>query len=903
MPTALDRLLHSPSALRVLRAIVHASDFSASCIPVANSSAAGVPHRAFSSTPPRCKLKIRRVGAPNFAKVLRADRKWLQDARWLRIDEVQEPEKASLWVEALLTSERRHGLDGIREVYHAMVRRRYKLPTNDTAEAGILWGTLLKHPQLVLSIIEDATQIRNQTGKLYSRLYEKCMVHWLPRHPDLAQECHHHFVVKLRLRKLPLRDLVRSIGFHLTSRSLEAFLRIYETSNERNMYDEIVPALCDQRKITEARQWHMMCFKCKDFPSNRTKSHPMVQLFTAEMHIWPSRNTGDMIAQDQGTIPKHIHPRQATGHGPKSKYNEELRRRLTARETAPVRFDDPFCARLFYTTAFSPASVISGLVMVGVNEIGPQALRAMALRTKRLDDLNDRFRELKEAGIALKGCVYSLALEKFVTERNELLVRSILDSDQHPDVYDDVEMQKRLLDFYLQQSDWAQAHRTLAILSMFHNDISAEAWNVLLQARIRMFHTLETTLVLQGMRTSSVTVTQKSHEAIRSLLRGRVRGRRPAWSPHGRFDDLRFVTRLYIFILEAGIGSVYPFAWREIFRRYGLLGRFRELRRLLFWALCWYAPRRDAAFGQLPRLETTSNDPPTSSRHQIDSSKPSHVESGRWSQRDLSHPIRQLFPPSFQQGIIIWGFQAGLLPNAPLEQSLLSEIPSKRHYRRRFVAQGVLQRLHWSVGLQTLVKLRELGVHVHRHAVIKALQMQFIVLFGRGRSSKRSNRIMEAVNRIPYDYYVTEVNRIWGEPLFRESRLWGKDKLHRRMWHPWLKRVVKRQRHLKFEEATGVALQSRYDENEMGDGDHPLPQSSIPQKDTETGLSHGSSTDGRRRSDLERVPGTGSRGLRKRSSQARAVERSSKEADENSSSATAELERASLAEAEKHKLR
>ena len=95
--------------------------------------------------------------------------------------------------------------------------------------------------------------------------------------------------------------------------------------------------------------------------------------------------------------------------------------------------------------------------MAGVNEIGPQALRVLGLRTDPLTDLQDRFRELKEAGIALKGCVFSLALEKFSSEGHMPLVQSILDSDQHPDVFDERETQVDLLDYYLEQNDWIQA--------------------------------------------------------------------------------------------------------------------------------------------------------------------------------------------------------------------------------------------------------------------------------------------------------------------------------------------------------------------------------------------------------------------------------------------------------------
>ncbi|KAF2179363.1 hypothetical protein K469DRAFT_741595 [Zopfia rhizophila CBS 207.26] len=734
MPTALDRLLASPSALRALRRLVNSPELPAIWIPALNGRHSTPSQRRGCSTSKKAESK----------------------AAW--------------WSELLQYRERVYGRDGIRDVWLGMARRGFKLPTIGK-DAEFLWGTLIKNREIITQVLDHATHLYKETGQFYPALYEKCMTFWLPRHPLKALQYHQMLVKRLRLRKLPLRELAQLAKTSLTDESLKMFKKIYTSSNERDIYDHIVPILIDKGQIALAREWHITCFDRRDFPSLSVESHPVVQLLTAEnsSSTFSVPKTSHRYAKDADTIIKRFKfadvDRDPQTRIPK--YNRILMRRLIAREIEPVRFDDPFCARLFATRAFPPASIIKGLSMVGVNEIGPEALRAMGLRTEPLREMSERFKELKEAGIAIRGCVFSLALEKYTMERNFTLVQSILESDQHPDVFQDSALQRKLLDYYLGQGDWAQAHRTLAVLTLFHNDPNTESWNLILQARVRQFNADHVTQVLQDMQANGVLLSGESLVSIRGLLRRRQRGRRPGASARGEFDDLRFVARTFMFILESGIGFIPPLAWREIIRRYGMMGRFKELRRLIFWLLYWYAIRSRTAFAELPK--SVFLDHATAKMRRTYPHPDHYFNLPPWlSQQHPMHPLRQLFPPAWQQGLIVWGFKAGLLPNAALEQSMFSSPASKRHYRRRFLKSGVLSRQSWSVGLRTLVELRDAGLFVQSYTVAKALRMQLMVLFGRGKSNKRENRIMEDVNTISYGEYVKEVNAIWGQTLFRE---------------------------------------------------------------------------------------------------------------------------------------
>jgi hypothetical protein len=527
-------------------------------------------------------------------------------------------------------------------------------------------------------------------------------------------------------------------------------------------------------------------------PSDSVASHPVVRLFTVEA------SAREVYFETKGSTKKWKRD--------SARYNEELLRRLEGPDTAPVRFEDSFVARMFATRTFPPASIIQGLSMVGVNEIGPQAVLTMALQTQSVEELPARFQELREAGIALQGCVFSLALEKFAIEHKWQLVRSMLQSDQHPNVFGDVEVQRKLLEYYLDNDDQSQVQRTLAILTLFHNDSSQESWNLLLQIYIKRSGPKHVVEVLRDMLARGVMLTSESIMAIRSLLRRRRSGHKPI---SDRFDDIRFVARVFVMVLENGLGPISPLLWREIIRRFGMLGRFRELRRLLLWLLCWYAPRSSHQFTTLPKSPFLG---PATTRLRATFPERAHYFHFPVTvvqRENSSHPVRQLFTPSLQHGLIAWGFKAGLLPNAHLEQSMLGSTLSKKHYRRRLLQRRTLRHLEWSSGLRLVVQLRDLGVSVHYHTVLKALQLQFVNMFGHGRSNRRENRVMETTNTLPYARYVHEVNKIWGSPLLREPQLFCKGMVHDHMWHPRMKRNIKRRASISLGEILGPSWMDR----------------------------------------------------------------------------------------------
>ncbi|KAF3011148.1 hypothetical protein E8E13_011473 [Curvularia kusanoi] len=800
MPPALDRLLASPSALRLLRSLVTAPELpvhhtAAQCCATKSTTAQ---RRTYAKRhAPRVaqqwrqwseqdaivserknELESLRNGKPT-ADVASRQVKPTEGFDFLndilggeeieKDQDILEENPDELWATRLARQERLEGLQGIWWLWHARRREGYRLPTENSANAQYIWGTFARHPKLVPYVIEHAAELMQEKGETYPRVYSVVMGYWLARGPAQALEYHHQMLLKLRLTKLPLRELAQSVQ-NYGKAAQEALLDIYRNSNERDLYNEVVPRLIECKNINMARRWHNLCTFRNDLPSGSYEAHPVIQLFTAEGAALTNPNP----RLDELKRGLHI--------------NQRLMQRLLGRDTAPVRFEDAFTARMFATRTVQTESIIKGLTLVGVNEIGPLAVSAMARRTQPITDLPVRFEELRAAGIALQGSVFSLALEKFAMEKNWELVQSMLDSDQHPDVFGDADTQRSLLHYYLEKEDLQQAQRTLAILTLFHNDPGREAWNLLLQlcfTKHRPENAFNTMLKMRGL---GISLSKLSMVLARKTLVQRQRGHRP--QQLRSFDDLRFVTRFYVTALEGGIGRVPPEAWHEIIRRFGMQGRFRELKRLLLWLLSWYAPRHSPEFADLPRA--SSFDDVTNMLQHSHSDKPHYFNSpvDMPQRADQSHPIRTLFPPSLQQGILVWGFRSSLLRAASLEQSMFAAPASKLHHRRSLMRKGILKRSNWDVGLRLLVQLRDLNVHIHEHTVTKTLQAVFINLFGHGHSRIKANRIMERSNTIPYVEYVRGVNEAWGKPLLTEPQLLERSKLMNVLWHPRFRRRV-----------------------------------------------------------------------------------------------------------------
>lgn len=783
MPTALGRLLACPSASRALRKIVDRPDLPDAYILLNNCcvqpfskcrhaststiATAGGGEDAVNTQKPRppCVRRVR-VSPKSSPWIYLETQSNFSSAIGnfpLEIDDLKSRHKYSLWVELLQFRERVYRSRGVVDIWRGMRTRGIDLPTSGI-EADILWGTFIKNRGIVEDVVTYAVDLYQRTRNLYGTLYERILAHWLVRDVNLAYKYHLMLAEQLPPQSESLRRLAL-IATHSPA-SLAVFQRIYLASDERNIYDCLVPRLCDQGKHRDALDWHSLLIRRSDWPSSAVASLPIVEQFCLRDQIYASSQGSKHIKRrSSNECSKIPEVEQQEPSKRSNKFSRQMMNELLgeAHFIKPKEFDDAFCARLFATKAFQPGVVTKGLGMFGVETIGPLALREMCLRNP-LDQITQRLKELKEAGISVGKSIFSNAIEKFTKENRLEIVHDLLESDQHPDVFEDTELQKELLAYFISKEDWKQVHRTLAILTIYHHDPVTESWNLLLRTHAENSRYAHVSRVIEDMRMNSIYIAPESLRSLHSnVLRLRRSSKRPVNHNKYKTDDLRFLTKTWLGILESG-GRIPPWRWAEILRRYGTTGRLRELRRLVLWLLAWYSPRTAALTqsrfsAKLPPLPTVTTSDASSSWtfHQCTNRVPgSHPQ----------HPLRKIFPPSFQSALIEWGFKAAFAPWAPHEKSILAPVRSSMHRQQQSHLGSSMDRVHWTYGLQLLAHLRDSGVLVQTGTVRKAVCHRLTILYGTGTSKKIENRIARERNPYSFEDMMGEAEKAWGKRLF-----------------------------------------------------------------------------------------------------------------------------------------
>ncbi|KAF2493088.1 hypothetical protein BU16DRAFT_529311 [Lophium mytilinum] len=657
------------------------------------------------------------------------------------------------WVQLLQFQERARGLEGVREIWNGMRAREIDLPTTGST-APVLWETFVKDFDIVEEVITYASGLKMRTGLEYAGLYASCVGHWLPLKAVAAYKFHKSLVEKLAPKKRSLCDVLPRLAKTARTGHFDILRKIYLENSERDIYDTFIPTLY-QRDKTRAQEWHNFLVVHKDLPSRSLAGSPMVEELSVYRSIslqqTPARNRSrDELVMPPDSIIDRFSPDRLRGaQSQKPVFNREIMSRLLgeSHHVKPKKeFDDSFCARLFATRAFSPASVIKGLGMFGIEAIGPLALREMGLRTHPLNEMPLRFKELKEAGVTIGRSVFSKAVEKFTAQNRLDLVRELLESDQHPDVLEDTKLQEELLFFFISKEDWKQVHRTLAILTIFHANPNAESWNLMLRAHSKNTSGSGVDRILKDMHANGVEVSHLSLNHLHAnILRRRNPSKRPVYRYGDRFDDLRFIARIWLRILQNG-GRIEPWRWREILRRFGMTGRIRELRRLVLWLAAWYSPRKANQTLSAFSLPTASARAPYFVPLSV---PPSHA----------THPYQKLFPSSFQEALIEWGFKSGLAHNPKRERTI--------SLRKGMHLPAKVKPIRWTDGLEILVELREQGVFVTDSTVKKAIQTRIVILYGPNVSNRKENRVARKNNPWMWQDMIRRAEEVWGKRLFQ----------------------------------------------------------------------------------------------------------------------------------------
>jgi hypothetical protein len=661
-------------------------------------------------------------------------------------------------------------------VWMGMRKRGVDLPV-EGEEADILWSTFLKasvsptdhdgsHNALFEEILEYASDLKRRTGTQYRGLY-KCVIEpWLLVKPGAVIAVHNHLMNHFGEELyFDLRDMVD--GFYPLKRDnrvWKAFRAIYRSVKQDNLYDHLIPTVLERGGVEAALRFHQLLLTKGDGPSQEIFSLPGVQA---------------LFDRDDDTSLPMIHNGRSTkpsSPGTKSLYPTINRATMSTvvgevHGIKPKEISDTFVAKMFATKAFPLEMIINGLAFIGVDNIGPLALREMALRTRSNVEFCFRLQDLESARVT-GNSVYSRLLVKVANE-DASLYKTLLASDQHPEAFEDVRTQESLLESFLKQKEWANAHVTLTALSLHGSFANTRGWNMLLQMYIldRNYAAIED--IVKQMQTSRLALTKRTLSFLhRLILHERTRSKAPVQLPSYMSEarPLQFTTNCYIYAARRGV-VVNPKLWIENLKRYGMRQQWDELERLVIWLVDFYAKRCTKVKAQTGGREVKVN------------------------------PVLDvIFTDQMRMAIIAWGFRTASLkfllstrrhsrkpalneknepesgnPQEEKSESSLENCRDREDEHNSVVdpSTGVadISCEPWANGIALLKILNDREVHgfalrTKLSVIRRGLLLRMWMLFGPAYSRKRVNRTTMLVNKIKLGHYVKHANEIWGGQLF-----------------------------------------------------------------------------------------------------------------------------------------
>ncbi|KAL2059216.1 hypothetical protein ABVK25_000508 [Lepraria finkii] len=682
-----------------------------------------------------------------------------------------------LWLELIRFRRRHVGIQGTQIIYKEIFRRGKDLPTKGSVGKE-LWDLLLQtghqDSKFLEKVVVYAIELKKTTGNASPRMYGSVVANALKTDPKTALKWHNLLKGEFAPSIVDYKKLFR---LSISWGSVAGLRGLYDDFPLLGMYTTVIPELCRLQMYDEAIKWHHLLCEHQDLPLDFDDLKPLFAYLS---------QTGDSRQMEQ--IFNSLEEAQPTIIDVAAKYvrkNQTISREIMnqqlgeAHGVAPKQLSDNFCARLFATRIFAVKTIINGLQMMAVESIGPMSLREIASRDGCYPEAILRhLGHLKDAGVLLDNSIFSVLLQDLARTGNHRLLRSLVECDIHPDTFEDLDLQEKLLAQYYEADDQLQVERTLSVLTTRASSQKDRArwwWNFVLRSHVTLQRPNAVRSIMETMQKADIPISSRSSKHLRVFWLSKRQVARRAQ----RTQELSIIIRATQSTLRSG-GFVPIISWREIMRRLGMAGRLVEFENLALWLVDYYStPMGQQSLPPQTQLQTKM--------------KQSGMEVGNLARNHNPQKfLNILFTTDAQHAIVAWGFQQEV------------KVPLKQHHAVKRLQLGStesypLLRPLWTWGLVLLRRLQERGVPIQQATVSRICKHRLNALFGHGLSNRPINRRAKWINdmrtrdtgRSTVEDYVREMEDIWGQGLFRHQIQWERGFGHRKWTRSryWLERA------------------------------------------------------------------------------------------------------------------
>ena len=661
-----------------------------------------------------------------------------------------------LWACLFEYRKRRYGSKGVRTFWKAMYVRSDLLPVEGqtASQFWVAFVELALGDDVVLNELCAYVQnLEAATGLQWRKLYVTIIQHLLCTDRSSEAMMWHD---RLYTKFPPTYALFAQMCRYVIMRDgdLVTLQELYRKSLACKIYAKVIKALCEAQKYESAYRWHFACLEKDDIPESIKDMQPLLDF----LRTYQPRRL-EVIKRsfmDKNiSLAAELEDGGSQTQAPSSTTHQQL---PTEKVSA---FNDGLGARWCATNWIALDTTFKAMHALGIDQIGPLTLQSIALREPDCQSIAYRINQLSELKISLGSSRFSRALQFLAANQQSDVLRSLLQSDQHPEEYDNLRLQEQLLLYYARTKDVGQYYKTLAILLLDKSSPKVHRLNLELMCHLHNGEHHAVMARLFEMLAQQIHVLPWiTHQIIRITLRPRQPGRRPIALRKSAPDDLAQTISILSRIMRSG-SFVPVLHWREIIRRLGMLGRIKELDNLLMFLVTYYGPNPAHRYPSL-RLHKKFAIPP-----QISAAHP-------------NHPLKILVPVLLQKAIITWSFQHALF----------------RESGRRYPTQRVFP---FTYGIAILRRLHERGVDIDSAAIRSALFDRLLVLYGSSRyiSNKRINRVGRRNNTFTLEETVSRLDHVMGQKYFGDMDLRKALQQHsrwryRRNRHVWERRLMNR---------------------------------------------------------------------------------------------------------------
>ncbi|TRX92945.1 hypothetical protein FHL15_006083 [Xylaria flabelliformis] len=662
----------------------------------------------------------------------------------LLVDKFENHGDLALWCSLLDYQMRINGPAGVAHVWKGLWGRKtlYEVdsPLADMFWRVILEGALLSDdPSFLKDIWIYSEWMYDLHQVKWPRLYTTVIKHMLRTHQ-------HREILKWHLRLTPnfypgsdeFANIIKEFALDKELYQLDTLPALYKTSPARSLYNVLLPYLFDLGESTLARKWRRDFIRHGEVPLAPVPVRPFLRFLRG---YYPS----DKLIPEELAALKFT-PEQVQNEIPD--LTREFMNRVQGRTFGITvkNYNDRLGSKWFASSWVSLDGAISTISALGVEKIGPLSLQSIALRAGNSEDLLNRISQLREHGISVVDSNYYQIVLYLARQNDDELLYDLLRSDLHPDVFDDFNLQTRLINSVNGVSDWRTLRLLLVARLVAFERSAREAANSVLRVCFQQRNQDRVLNILEDMKTRNIPLNfEEASYIYESLIDDYNHNQRSLTAKPAAFY-------LSIFRQLKSMDVPVPLShWKLIMLSMARRGRLKDLERLSVDLVDMFLNSPSLRPGFVP---VHVWDLPEDMRVPLNG-----VENllGVYIPQDIQrshgqHPLRELFNTKVITEMIANAFIVH---------------PGQGFHAKHSTQPG----RSWSQGSQIAKMIRLLRLLHERGMWIRYRKVQFIVtnclthIYGPGPPIDTSQRLMRAGNTLILKDMKTLIDKAWGSEL------------------------------------------------------------------------------------------------------------------------------------------